>query len=117
MIRRLAALPVMIALTFVAAPAASATTLATTTTAAPSTTTRSDKYISNHTEDRSIARHCAEQAELANNLVRQGGEDTAMRIVSEANMRGCRIYTFEASWSEGQQSAPVATTTPIALGH
>ncbi|MFF0813803.1 hypothetical protein ACFYVR_01380 [Rhodococcus sp. NPDC003318] len=56
-----------------------------------------DRYVSNPTDDPGIADYCAGEAQLANNLDRQGDRDRAEQVVGAANMRGCRIYTFRVA--------------------
>lgn len=115
MIRRLALVPAAV-LPMLVLPVAVAAAPATTPPATPpdttppvTTTAPPPGYVSNPTDDPSIAAYCADQAQLANNLTSRGDRDRAMEVVSEANMRGCRVYTFQASWSEG---GPATTTTP-----
>ncbi|MGW0176120.1 hypothetical protein ACWDUM_20030 [Rhodococcus sp. NPDC003322] len=57
-----------------------------------------DRYVSNPPDDNQLVGYCSDQAQLANNLEMQGDHDRALNVVGAANMRGCRIYTFEASW-------------------
>lgn len=55
-----------------------------------------DTYISNPSTDPSLQDFCDDQATLANNLRDQGHEARAEEVVGTANMRGCRIFTFES---------------------
>lgn len=55
-----------------------------------------DAYISNPSTDPSLQDFCDDQATLANNLRAQGHEARAEEVVGTANMRGCRIFTFES---------------------
>ncbi|MFD4369370.1 hypothetical protein [Rhodococcus sp. NPDC058521] len=57
---------------------------------------QSDTYISNPADDSSMQDFCDDQATVANNLSKQNHRAQAEEVVSAANMRGCRIFTFES---------------------
>lgn len=65
----------------------------------PDTSAPGDRYVSNPPEDGQLVAYCSDQAQLANNLEMQGDHDRAQNVVGAANLRGCRIYTFEAGWA------------------
>ncbi len=55
-----------------------------------------DTYISNPPSNPGDQDFCDDQTALANNLAAQGNRMASDGVVSAANMRGCRIYTFHS---------------------
>lgn len=85
MIRKVAAAAFLVLAT-VGAPFAGAAAFA---SAAPG-----DTYISNPPSNPADEEFCSDQAALANNLSAKGDYARADQVVSAANMKGCRIFTF-----------------------
>ncbi|MEV0947226.1 hypothetical protein [Rhodococcus sp. NPDC049939] len=55
-----------------------------------------ETYISNPPFDPDDQDFCDDQATLANNLAARGDQMGADGVVAAANMKGCRIFTFQS---------------------
>ncbi|NLE78790.1 MAG: hypothetical protein GX610_04275 [Rhodococcus sp.] len=81
---------------FAAAALVSVSMAASIVSSTPAFADSADTYISNPVTDSSLQSFCDGQATAANNLAAQNQTARAKEVVAAANMRGCRIFTFES---------------------